>query len=154
MSNQDRKNIEKNEDQINSKDFIIGALIGGIVGAATALFLAPKSGKEIRNDLNLQASSIKEKTEHLREVAKMKGTELAGVAKEKTNTIGHVVTKQSSGILNKVRTGTLQVAPNQSNVEENEAPTETTYISLKSNDIERKLEETKKAFDETESRLS
>lgn len=49
------------EEEMSSKDFLIGALIGGIIGAATALFLAPKSGKELRADLNTQASTLKEK---------------------------------------------------------------------------------------------
>ena len=31
------------KDGINSKDFLIGTLIGGIIGSTTALFLAPKS---------------------------------------------------------------------------------------------------------------
>ncbi len=49
------------EGSINAKDFLIGSLIGGIVGAATALFLAPKSGKELRDDLNTHAGTLKEK---------------------------------------------------------------------------------------------
>lgn len=39
------------KDGINSKDFLIGTLIGGIIGATTALFLAPKSGKELRDEI-------------------------------------------------------------------------------------------------------
>lgn len=34
-----------------TKGFIFGALIGGAVGAITALLLAPKSGEELRKDL-------------------------------------------------------------------------------------------------------
>ncbi|MGV3487537.1 MAG: YtxH domain-containing protein [Tuberibacillus sp.] len=34
----------------NTGSFILGAVIGGLVGAATALLLAPKSGKELRGD--------------------------------------------------------------------------------------------------------
>ena len=29
------------------KDFVIGALVGGIVGAAVGLLLAPKTGKDL-----------------------------------------------------------------------------------------------------------
>lgn len=35
------------KDGINSKDFLIGTLIGGIIGATTALFLAPKDRKSV-----------------------------------------------------------------------------------------------------------
>lgn len=49
------------ESNVNVKDFVIGAFVGGIVGAAAALFLAPKTGKELRDDVATQASQIKEK---------------------------------------------------------------------------------------------
>jgi gas vesicle protein len=56
-------NQNKNED--SSSSFLLGALIGGLVGAAAAIFLAPKSGKEIRSTLNNQAGTLKEKTVQL-----------------------------------------------------------------------------------------
>ncbi len=34
-----------------TKGFVFGAMIGGAVGALTALLLAPKSGKELRQDI-------------------------------------------------------------------------------------------------------
>jgi gas vesicle protein len=53
----------KSED--TSSSFLLGALIGGLVGAAAAIFLAPKSGKELRSTLNNQAGTLKEKTVQL-----------------------------------------------------------------------------------------
>jgi gas vesicle protein len=35
----------------NTKEFLIGAAVGGIVGATTALLLAPTSGTSLRNSL-------------------------------------------------------------------------------------------------------
>jgi len=35
----------------NTKSFFLGALIGGAIGAVTALLLAPKSGRELRRDI-------------------------------------------------------------------------------------------------------
>ncbi|WP_088005540.1 YtxH domain-containing protein [Indiicoccus explosivorum] len=46
----------------SSGNFLLGAIIGGVAGAAAALLLAPKPGKELRSDLNSQAAKIKEKT--------------------------------------------------------------------------------------------
>ena len=63
--------IHANESS-SSKDFLFGAFLGGIVGAATALFLAPKPGKELLQDLNGQAGVLKEK-----------GIELTDTVKEK-----------------------------------------------------------------------
>lgn len=51
------------EEESGSGSFLAGALIGVVIGAAAALFLAPKSGKELRGDLNTQVSSLKEKTQ-------------------------------------------------------------------------------------------
>lgn len=66
--------MSNNQDQINSKDFLIGTLIGGIVGASIALLWAPKSGRELRMNINEQAHIAKEKGEKLAESAKQKTT--------------------------------------------------------------------------------
>ncbi len=40
------------QDQDSSyKSFILGTLVGGAIGALTALLLAPKSGRELRRDI-------------------------------------------------------------------------------------------------------
>lgn len=51
------------EEESGSGSFIAGAVVGAIIGAAAALFLAPKSGKEFRGDLNSQVTSLKEKSQ-------------------------------------------------------------------------------------------
>src|SRR5699024_12850906 len=63
-------------DNINSKDFIIGTLIGGIVGASAALLFAPKSGKELRGDINQGASQMKDKAANWKDTAYDKSLEL------------------------------------------------------------------------------
>lgn len=143
---------EDNNGNINAKDFLIGALVGGIVGAATALFLAPKSGKEMRSDLNVQAQALKEKTGQFAETAKIKGVEFVEAAKEKSNTISQTVSKQSSEIINKVK----GLKPSKEKDEQaGEEPEESAFdSSANTEDIQRKLDETKKAFDETESLLN
>lgn len=59
------------------KDFIIGAVIGSVLGAVTALLLAPKSGKELRADLSEQVSNVSEKTQHFASSLGSKTQELA-----------------------------------------------------------------------------
>ena len=39
-----------------SNGFLWGALAGGVIGSVTALLLAPKSGRELRSDLNEYAT--------------------------------------------------------------------------------------------------
>ncbi|MFE8697049.1 YtxH domain-containing protein [Cytobacillus sp. FJAT-53684] len=151
MSSQERNQNEqyqsKSEESINTKDFLIGALIGGIVGAATALFLAPKSGKELRTDINEQAIVLKEKTGQIRETAVARGTELATAAKEKTNAITQTVSKQGAELVNKVKS----IKPTEEmNHQVEESSSESIVLSAPTDEIQQKLEETKRAFDETE----
>lgn len=74
---------EKEDSSAGS--FLLGALIGGVIGAATALFLAPKTGKEMRDDLSTQANQLKDKSIELSSIAKDKATEYSSVAKDKAN---------------------------------------------------------------------
>lgn len=147
---QNDQNQSKSDESINTKDFLIGALIGGIVGAATALFLAPKSGKELRSNMNEQAIVLKAKTGQIRETAVAKGTELASAAKEKTNAITNTVSKQSVEILNKVK-GLKTSDESQPYAEKSSKG----HIALPAHDseIQKRLEETKRAFDETEEKI-
>lgn len=102
-TNEYQKTYEEVSGSINSKDFMIGALIGGMIGAATALFMAPKTGKELRSNFNEQAKNLSEKSEKLRQTAMEKGTFLADTAKEKTGTVTEMVTSKSSDLVNKVK---------------------------------------------------
>ena len=82
------------EETMQVKDFVIGALVGGIVGAAAALLLAPKSGSELRSDVAVQASSLKDKSVELSHVAKDKTVQLSSQIKEQsTNLVDKVMTK-------------------------------------------------------------
>lgn len=107
------KNDNFNQDNgMSSKDFVVGAIVGGLVGAATALFLAPKSGKELRKDLSEQGNILMEKSAPLMEkgtalkqtaaekgmalkqTAQEKGTEWISVAKEKGAPLTEAVKKK------------------------------------------------------------
>lgn len=59
------RETNQNKSEDSSSSFLLGALVGGLVGAAAAIFLAPKTGRELRNTLNSQAETLKEKTVHL-----------------------------------------------------------------------------------------
>ncbi|TGB00137.1 YtxH domain-containing protein [Sporolactobacillus shoreae] len=45
---------EKTCGSVGAKELFIGGVIGGLIGAAAALLLAPKSGEEIRKDLHIK----------------------------------------------------------------------------------------------------
>jgi gas vesicle protein len=85
-------NNNNNNQNIDSKDFMIGALVGGMLGAAAALLLAPKPGKELRSDLNEQAVYLKDKS-----------TEISQIAREKSSNIVKTVSEQSNQVATKVK---------------------------------------------------
>ena len=155
MAGNERNSYESVQDgsnnHINTKDFLIGTLVGGIVGALTALFLAPKSGKELRGDLNNQAYLLREKTESLRETAIEKGSEITSTVKDKTSALSKKVSEQSQGLVNKVKGIKADVEDEQS---EGENAIDQLFETDVNSDIQQKLEETKKAFDETESKIN
>lgn len=67
----------KEELKYQGVNFMVPFLIGGVVGAGAALLLAPKSGKEMRDDLKRFATTAKERVV----LAVDKGNELLGEAK-------------------------------------------------------------------------
>ena len=80
------------DEEVNGKDFILGVLIGGIIGATTALLLAPKTGTELRGNLSTQAGQLKEKT-----------MDLSTTAKEKTTQLSKQIQEQSGQLVDKVK---------------------------------------------------
>lgn len=81
------------EENVNMKDFVIGALIGGIVGAAAGLLLAPKTGRDLRSDVAVQAVNLKDKS-----------AVLSSNAKDKTLQLSKQLQEQSSQLVEKVKT--------------------------------------------------
>lgn len=77
-------------NKMNGKDFFIGAVVGGVLGAMTALLFAPKTGRELRSDLSDQYGKISEKTV---EIANTVGTKTSEIAKTVGAHTGEIVEK-------------------------------------------------------------
>jgi gas vesicle protein len=125
----------KENQQSGTKDFLLGALIGGVVGAATALLLAPKSGKDIRSTFH-----------DIKDATLSKGSELVAVAKDSklfSNTTSHA--KQ---MMNKEMDFS----------EKEEHTTEVKYVPIEPyqtshEELQRKLEEAQRALDAEEQKI-
>ncbi|QGH35356.1 YtxH domain-containing protein [Gracilibacillus salitolerans] len=102
MTNQNQYQNEENQN-INSKDFLIGSLIGGIVGASLALIFAPKSGKELRGDLNQGAHYVKDRANEWKDVAYEKSGEWRDYAKEQSQQLGNTVSEKSQDLTSKLK---------------------------------------------------
>lgn len=88
------------DETVNLKDFVIGALVGSIVGAAAGLLLAPKTGRELRSDVATQAVTLKDK-----------GVEFSSTAKDKTVQLSSQLKEQSTHLVDKVKAKTQKANP-------------------------------------------
>ncbi|WP_068610061.1 YtxH domain-containing protein [Paenibacillus swuensis] len=59
------------------KTFIIGSLVGGLIGSVAALLFAPKAGKELRTDIAQQCNAVADKTKDLALNVSQKTTDIA-----------------------------------------------------------------------------
>ncbi|MEW4282719.1 YtxH domain-containing protein [Priestia koreensis] len=67
-----------------SKGILVGTLVGGVVAAVTTLLVTPKSGKELRSDIQGQAVSVKNNVVHIASNAKKNVVESKVVDKVRT----------------------------------------------------------------------
>lgn len=68
--------MNRKEDGFHFEEFIIGALFGGALSAIVALLLAPKSGKDLREDIGEETAKTLESTDEYLELAREKGSEV------------------------------------------------------------------------------
>jgi gas vesicle protein len=68
-----------------SKGLLIGLLTGGAIGAVLALLYAPKSGRELRNDIRLKADDYLDDAERYIIEAKDKAIDLINDGKRKSD---------------------------------------------------------------------
>lgn len=87
MSNEN----QNNNGGMNGKDFVIGTLIGGIIGASVALLYAPKAGKDLRQDINTGADQVRERASEWKNTAYDKGNELYERAQESSKNLGEKI---------------------------------------------------------------
>lgn len=139
MEKELEKKEQTREQTVHVKEFLIGTFVGGLVGATTALLFAPKSGKDLRNEIQEQKDLLLNKTNQYRELVVEKGSELAAAAKEKTVALTDAVQSQSKDLLNKVKP--LR-AKNEDTPVQEEVPTE--------EEVQQKLTETEQELEEVE----
>ncbi len=85
-------------NNVDGKDFIIGAVVGGLLGAMAALLLAPKSGRELRQDITEQYGTISDKTQQIANTVSEKTQQIASTVSEKTQQIASTVGEKTANI--------------------------------------------------------
>jgi gas vesicle protein len=85
-------------NKVDGKDFLIGAIVGGVLGAMAALLMAPKSGRELRKDISEQYETISEKTQQIASTVGDKTQQIANTVSEKTQQIASTVGEKTATI--------------------------------------------------------
>lgn len=80
------------------KDLLIGAVVGGLLGAATALLFAPKSGRELRSNIAEQAQVVSDKT-----------VQIASNVSQKTQEVAKTVSTTTSELYGKAKDTAVNV---------------------------------------------
>jgi len=99
-----------------SSSFLLGAVVGAIAGAVSALLLAPKSGKELRKDIAVGAQQVSEKTVQTAHVIGEQTSKLAGQVGDQTSQLVDKAKAAAGSVAGEVRawrerrTGKAQVS--------------------------------------------
>ena len=86
-----------------SSGFLLGAIIGGTAAAVTALLLAPKAGKELREELADQLDGFKEKAYDYGDYVQEKGAIFSTQAAEFADDVKERTVKTSEEALSAFR---------------------------------------------------
>ncbi|WP_159881400.1 YtxH domain-containing protein [Paenibacillus puerhi] len=83
-------------EENKGKEFLVGAVVGSILGAITALLLAPKSGKELRSDIAEGYQQASEKTQQVASEVSEKTKQLATEVSVKTSSAAKTISRQTA----------------------------------------------------------
>ncbi len=81
------------------RGFFTGVILGGVVGAITALLLAPKSGRELRADIRRRSGELYWKARELFEHATEEAADELNTAKERARSIVQSAREQAEAII-------------------------------------------------------
>jgi gas vesicle protein len=90
-------------NNVDGKDFLMGAVVGGLLGAMAALLLAPKSGRELRQDITEQYGTLSEKTQQIANTVSEKTQQIASTVGEKTAIIAKTATTHTTEWVDKAK---------------------------------------------------
>ena len=106
----------------STKSFLMGALIGGAVGAITALLFAPKSGRELRRDIVDTSTEMYDKaTDFVNSTVtegKQKAQTIIDAAKRQADSILSATTDYYEDAKSKITTSTDSVQQRFDNLKE------------------------------------
>lgn len=95
--------MNKWKDQYRTEGFIVGALVGAAVAALASLLLAPKSGKELREDIGDTTNKAVDQASNYLDTARHKGQDVVEDVEEKASAYFDVASKEADKATKKTK---------------------------------------------------
>lgn len=140
MKMEENKKAETRE----TKDFLTGVIIGSVIGSLTALLFAPKSGKDLRAELQSKANFALEKTDQVKNIVIQKGNDVREFANDAKEKLTKAVQEQTNVLVGAVQSMTKKSGDEAIEVLEEAKQT----IEELSNEIDEKLKALQNKGDE------
>ncbi|NQW30395.1 MAG: YtxH domain-containing protein [Ignavibacteria bacterium] len=86
-------------DGSTAKGFLLGAIVGGAVGAAVALLFAPKSGKDLRADISDRGEDFYDKAQTYFKTPVVEGDDFINEGRLKAQRIVHSAREQADSLM-------------------------------------------------------
>ena len=96
------------EEEKNAKSFFGGLIAGAVLGGLTGILFAPKSGRELRQDISDKSGELLDDTNRLLDNAKEKASEIISDAKGKAESLLADAKKKVESLTNDAETYILQ----------------------------------------------
>jgi len=93
---------------MNGKDFLLGAVVGGVIGAITALLLAPKPGDELRADIKDTVNTVSNRTQEIANQVTDKSQVIAKNVSERSQVLAKNVSERGQVIAKTVGSQTTE----------------------------------------------
>jgi gas vesicle protein len=86
----------------SSSGVLVGAIVGGAIGAISALLFAPKAGTDLREDISSKFKSISEKTKDLAAAVGQNTKDLAVNIKEEAGGLMEHAKQSNQNVMNSI----------------------------------------------------
>ena len=87
------------EENKMARGLMIGFIAGSVIGGIIALLYAPKSGKELRNDIKTKKDEFLDDTAEYMQIAKTKANDLINEGKKKSEMLIQEAKKKANSLL-------------------------------------------------------
>lgn len=140
MKMEENKKAETRE----TKDFLTGVIIGSVIGSLAALLFAPKSGKDLRTEIQSKANFALDKSDQVKNIVIQKGNDVRELANDAKEKLTKAVQEQTNFLVGAVQSMTKKSGDEAIEVLEDAKQT----IEELSNEIDEKLAALKNEGDE------